>query len=110
MNKGDAKIVPRLSHSLSMKSLNGVDVSVAALLEKEAIEEETPWAEELRLKVKKFIAASFFGHLYVNTLLVLSILSCLQYIYSTYLLEKSPLGEVGSAGFCRPLTLFSRKS
>lgn len=79
-----------------MKAMNGVkslDVSLAHMLEREAAEEQTPWQEELRLQVKKFLATSFFGRLYVNTLLVLSILSCLQYIYSTYL-EKSPRGEV----------------
>jgi hypothetical protein len=95
-SRGEAKIIPRLSHSLSMKAINvgkSVDLSIANLLERETAEEQTLWAEELRLKVKKFIATSFFGHLYVNTLLVLSILSCLQYIYSTYL-EKSPRGEV----------------
>jgi hypothetical protein len=95
-SRGEAKIIPRITHSLSMKALNvgkSVDLSIANLLERENAEEQTPWAEEIRLKVKKYIATSFFGHLYVNALLVLSILSCLQYIYSTYL-ENSPRGEV----------------
>jgi hypothetical protein len=92
--KGDAKIVPRISSSLSIKGLTkSVDVSIATMLERESEEEVTPWPEELRLRVKKIIATSFFGHLYVNTLLVLSILSCLQYLYSTYL-ESTPRGLV----------------
>lgn len=96
-SRGDPpKITPSVSRSVSMKSLPGgrtVDLSIANLLEREKAEEQTPWLEEVRLKVKKFIATSFFGHLYVNTLLVLSILSCLQYLYSTYL-ESSSRADV----------------
>lgn len=41
--------------------------------------------EKFRLKVKKFMSQSSFGLFYENILLVLSILSCFEYIYSTYL-------------------------
>ena len=41
--------------------------------------------EKFRLKVKKFMSQSSFGLFYENLLLVLSILSCFEYIYSTYL-------------------------
>mmetsp|Transcript_8231 Transcript_8231/g.15524 ORF Transcript_8231/g.15524 Transcript_8231/m.15524 type:complete len:1217 (+) Transcript_8231:175-3825(+) len=52
--------------------------------------EHIPWIEVVRIKLKKFVVASFFGQLYVNTLLILSVLSCFQYIYQTYLDENDP--------------------
>ena len=42
-------------------------------------------AEKTRLKLKKFYATSLFGRVYDRVLLILSILSCMEYIYGTYL-------------------------
>jgi hypothetical protein len=52
--------------------------------------EQIPWIEVVRIRLKKFVVASFFGQLYVNTLLMLSVLSCFQYIYQTYLEVGNP--------------------
>lgn len=51
--------------------------------------EQIPWIEGVRIRLKKFVVASFFGQIYVNTLLILSVLSCFQYIYQTYLDESN---------------------
>lgn len=40
--------------------------------------------EQIRLKTKKFFATTFIGVAYTNLLLVLSVLSSLQYIVLTY--------------------------
>ena len=41
--------------------------------------------EDMRVSTKKFLSSSNFGLVYENVLLIISILSCLQYIYQTYL-------------------------
>lgn len=41
--------------------------------------------EIIRLKTQKFMASSWFGRVYFNFFLVVSIFSCGQYIYQTYL-------------------------
>jgi hypothetical protein len=41
--------------------------------------------EAIRLKLKKYLASSQVGKYYENTLVILSVLSCLEYIYGTYL-------------------------
>lgn len=41
--------------------------------------------ELIRLQTLKFMASSWFGHIYTNIFLGLSIFSCGQYIYQTYL-------------------------
>ena len=55
--------------------------------------ESIPWIEVVRIKLKKFVVASFVGQLYVNILLLLSVLSCFQYIYQTYLDEDNDLDK-----------------
>ena len=97
IGSNSAKILPRLSTSLSIRGLpsgKSFDHSIANILERESIEEQTPTSEVIRLKVKKFLATTIFGQIYVNTLLVLSILSCMQYIYSTYLKASTSQGQV----------------
>ena len=49
-----------------------------------------PLIETIRLKVKKFFATSLFGHIYSNILLILSVLSSIQYLYQTYLHSDNP--------------------
>ena len=62
--------------------------SLASSLDKISnAENETPMWEVIRLKLKKLVATTFLGKLYVNILLLLSVLSCGQYIYQTYLDE-----------------------
>ena len=41
--------------------------------------------DKTRIFVKKFMTTSLFGYLYDTSLLILSILSCLEFIYQTYL-------------------------
>jgi hypothetical protein len=43
--------------------------------------------EVLRLKTLKFMASSWFGHIYTNFFLLVSVFSCGQYIYQTYLTD-----------------------
>jgi hypothetical protein len=43
--------------------------------------------EVFRLRTLKFMASSWFGHIYTNFFLVVSIFSCGQYIYQTYLID-----------------------
>ena len=45
--------------------------------------------EDIRLRTKKFMAHSLFGNYYENVLLILSVASCFEYIYQTYLIESS---------------------
>ena len=45
--------------------------------------------ESIRIKKQKFMASSWFGHVYLNFFLVVSIFSCGQYIYQTYLTNDS---------------------
>jgi hypothetical protein len=44
--------------------------------------------EVFRLRTLKFMASSWFGHIYTNFFLVVSIFSCGQYIYQTYLFDE----------------------
>mmetsp|Transcript_23872 Transcript_23872/g.35024 ORF Transcript_23872/g.35024 Transcript_23872/m.35024 type:complete len:1148 (-) Transcript_23872:179-3622(-) len=80
----------RMSFAKGSKSFDSS--SFAHLIEKTASNdpEKTPMMEVIRLKVKKWLAASFFGRIYVYILLILSVLSCAQYIYQTYLNENDP--------------------
>jgi hypothetical protein len=55
--------------------------------------EKIPLIEVIRLKAKKYLAASYLGKFYTNTLLVLSVLSCLQYIFQTYISGANPEGR-----------------
>ena len=43
------------------------------------------FANEFRSTLKKFVMTTFLGRQYMNILLGLSIFSCLQFIYQTYL-------------------------
>jgi hypothetical protein len=40
--------------------------------------------DETRKKIKKRLERSWIGFLYENTLLLMSVVSCLQYIYASY--------------------------
>jgi hypothetical protein len=86
--------------SFSMSKTSGLgsksfDASaLASLIEDKSSEiEKTPYLEVIRLKTKKYLAASFLGKVYTNSLLVLSILSCLQYIFQTYISGSNPDGR-----------------
>ena len=48
-------------------------------------EEKQSQLDVFRLKLKKIMTSSTFGKSYTDALLVLSVLSCLQFIYQTYL-------------------------
>lgn len=53
--------------------------------------ESESWYETLRLNVKKFLTTSLIGWIYDWTLLVISVLSTLQFIYQTYLDPNIPV-------------------
>ena len=104
----DAKVAPvpgktptknppnMLQRRMSFKSAKSFDISsFQNLIDKSAINdpEKTPVMEIIRLRVKKYIATTFLGQLYVNVLLILSVLSCAQYIYQSYLKDTIPREE-----------------
>jgi hypothetical protein len=43
--------------------------------------------EQMRIRIQKFMAATLFGKIYLNLFLFLSVFSCGQYIYQTYLTQ-----------------------
>jgi hypothetical protein len=49
-------------------------------------------SEDIRLRTKKFMTHSLFGRYYENFLLILSVASCIEYIYQTYIVE-SAMGD-----------------
>lgn len=72
-----------LSHAQSQNQLDN-------LIADEEIqnEQQTPsQLEVLRLRTLKFMASSWFGHIYTNFFLLMSVFSCAQYIYQTYLTD-----------------------
>lgn len=105
----DAKITPTVTHTknppnmlqrrMSFKSSKSFDVSsFQNLIDKNASNdpEKTPLMEVIRLRVKKYIATTFIGRTYVNVLLILSVVSCVQYIFQTYLDPENPLDQVNT--------------
>ena len=47
--------------------------------------DDDDWVDQLRQRLKKFMAQSLLGNYYDNALLILSVGSCFEYIYQTYL-------------------------
>jgi hypothetical protein len=60
---------------------------------KEKEDSTDSFVQDVRLKLKKFIMTSFLGHRYMNILLGLSIFSCCQFIYQTYLDENNEMDK-----------------
>jgi hypothetical protein len=91
---GTSKTPPGLTQRrMSFKTSKSFDASsFQNLIDKNASNdpEKTPLMEIIRLRVKKYIATTFIGRTYVNVLLVLSVVSCVQYIYQTYLDPENP--------------------
>jgi hypothetical protein len=96
-----AKIAPRIAEnkvlhrkmSLSSKSLDTMKLA-SIMKDVESKEDKQPIIEVIRMKAKKFFVTSTFGYLYTNILLVLSVLSCLQYIIQTYFDDNDPKDQV----------------
>lgn len=61
-----------------------------ALEEAGAKQEESVTMEERRLQLKKFMTHSKIGKYYENFVLLLSLISCFEYIYETYLHKSVP--------------------
>lgn len=61
-----------------------------ALEQAGAKQEEGMTLEERRLHLKKFMNHSKFGKYYENIIILLSIVSCFEYIYETYLTKSNP--------------------
>lgn len=103
----DSKITPSpamLQRKMSARSKSFDASSFAKLIDSNVStftddSERQSIMESIRLKVKKYLAASYVGKTYENTLLLLSVLSCFQYIYQTYLTGDGPLQEVPAIHF-----------
>ena len=67
------------------ESLDSLISSSSSLNKNEIFSQIPSKIEILRLKTLKFLASSFLGSLYINFFLLVSIFSCGQYIYQTYL-------------------------
>ena len=97
-NSKDATVIQRRNSVDSVDGLNpnstghGPDSGLAEV--DEFAEEELPLMEKTRLIVKKFMATSIIGHGYQNIMLLLSILSAIQFIYQTYLDPNKPKEKV----------------
>lgn len=77
-----------------MESMKYISPTAALkLAEKEKMRDQgTDWivmVEKIRVRTKKFMTATVYGKFYSNVLLLLSVLSSLQYIYQTYLKSHS---------------------
>ena len=68
------------------------DVAMTKMMRKIVVEKKRTWTwemdeeyfDEMRVMAKKFMKRSWIGLLYENTLLLMSVVSCLQHIYSSY--------------------------
>ena len=98
----ESKVTPSpamLQRKMSARSKSFDSSSFAKLIDNNASTftddgEKQSVIESIRLKVKKYLAASYVGKVYENALLLLSVLSCFQYIYQTYLTGDGPFQEV----------------
>lgn len=79
-------IIPR---RLSMKSSKTIN-EILDKADNEVIEDNDK-IEKIRVKLKKFMSTSLVGLYYENILLIMSFISCMEYIYSTYLVESIPI-------------------
>lgn len=97
----DSKVTPSpamLQRKMSARSKSFDASSFAKLIDNNVStftddSEKQSLIETIRLKVKKYMAASYVGKTYENILLLLSVLSCFQYIYQTYLTGDGPFQE-----------------
>ena len=90
MRQMDQKILPSAINA-SEKEGDNLDATLTnAGLTVEEKEIKSDVFEATRLKVKKFMTTSTFGLVYEKVLLFLSILSTIEYIYSTYLDANKP--------------------
>jgi hypothetical protein len=94
------------SHNSSMSMMNRTRSSRifdmdskydSAIDEKSNESADFNFFEMVRLKIKKYFATSWFGRVYTNALLILSILSCVLYITQTYLNHSSELHLVSAS-------------
>lgn len=53
------------------------------------LKQNNPYYETLRLSIKKFLAKTILGRLYINILQLLSFIFMLQYVIQTYLRNNS---------------------
>jgi len=66
----------------SSKGSGGAFMEAAPDAKQEVVDKDH--IEIFRIKVKKFMSATVFGRAYADALMVLSVLSCFQFIYLTY--------------------------
>lgn len=90
----DAKVFPeeppKSGKAKQPPNLDKLSTSLDSKMSAEKGEEKVNRLEELRLRTKKFMTSSFFGRGYTQIMLILSILSCVEFIYQTYLNPNKP--------------------
>ena len=90
---GDGQPRPSLSRRASFSSRATTFKFSAALEAAGAKPEEGFNLDQWRLQVKKFFSHSRFGRYYENVLIILSLVSCIEYIYETYLHPSDPADQ-----------------
>lgn len=84
------RIAPERGRGLTDEELNAKTLDsrlklAASKAHDEDADEKVTMMEAIRVETKKFMASSWFGRIYDRTLLYLSVLSCLEFIFQTYL-------------------------
>jgi hypothetical protein len=96
------------SSSLSFKSENASADIMSKIEDREEEEYEKSVLEVWRLRIKRFLAYSIYGSMYEWSLHVLSILSCLIYIYQTYLSAEEEAGaEIYGVNYLNAIELIT---
>ena len=76
---------PPMIRTKSSRVFDIADAKYASVIEQKSLEiMDAQYIEMWRLKVKKYMATSWFGKVYTNVLLLLSVVSCALYIAQTY--------------------------
>jgi hypothetical protein len=95
---GEAPEVKLRKRSNSVTSVENYRINEVFEGDKNTSTEQAPhpntpvsdFIESVRLQTKKILTHSRFGRIYENFLLFLSVVSCLEYIYQTYLHPSVP--------------------
>jgi hypothetical protein len=68
-------------------------------IEEQASQDKTSLTERIRLRTKRFLSSSVIGRSYTHLMLMLSVVSCLEFIYQTYLTTHLNFENVELAAF-----------
>ena len=91
VGQGRRDTIPSRLKDKEMDDLNHANKNIDYLIDKtsaKGMDDQTlSRSEQIRVSTQKYLASSWIGRVYTNFFLVLSVLSCVQYIYETYLRE-----------------------